>query len=200
MMTHSDRARLARELHDGIAQDLVGVGYSLDILLGDPETSLDARSQLRTLRFTITDLIEKVRREIYFLRQPSDLSLAQLIEEAVQELCPESESQLTLEERPASSNSQFTYEFDRLVREILRNITLHAKAHHVFIDLKHKEDSIELSIADDGIGGAQVTDGHYGIHSIQDRTTTLNGTVEFESDASGTKVTVRLPNPSETNE
>jgi NarL family two-component system sensor histidine kinase LiaS len=76
-MTHikfdqlTDPARLARELHDGIAQDLVGVGYSLDLLLANPETSIESRAQLRALRFTVTDLIDKVRREIYFLRQPA---------------------------------------------------------------------------------------------------------------------------------
>lgn len=60
-MTISEGQRIAQELHDGIAQELVGIGYSLDLLLAQEKESSDSRSELRTLRFTVTDLIEKVQ-------------------------------------------------------------------------------------------------------------------------------------------
>ena len=66
------RVILAQELHDGIAQDLVGLGYSIDSLIASSQ-DLQVRDSLRTVRFTITDLIEKVRLEIHQLRTSYDL-------------------------------------------------------------------------------------------------------------------------------
>jgi NarL family two-component system sensor histidine kinase LiaS len=79
-MANAERIRLAQQLHDGIAQDLVGVGYSLDLLLAAPQTPIDTRIQLRTLRFMIADMVEKVRQEMFQLRQPTGLTLSQQIE------------------------------------------------------------------------------------------------------------------------
>ena len=52
----AERLAIARELHDGIAQDLVGIGYSLDLLLADPESSQESRSQLRRARLEVDDV------------------------------------------------------------------------------------------------------------------------------------------------
>ena len=60
--------QIARQIHDGIAQDLVALGYSLDLSLAAPELPITTRAELRTLRFEVTELIEKVRREILNLR------------------------------------------------------------------------------------------------------------------------------------
>ena len=66
-MNPDERVRLAQDLHDGIAQDLVGLGYRLDALIAAVGTPLEIRSELRTLRFAISDLVEKVRNEIFEL-------------------------------------------------------------------------------------------------------------------------------------
>lgn len=192
-MQLADRARLARELHDGIAQDLVGVGYSLDLLLADPGTSADARSQLRTLRFTITDLIDKVRREIYYLRQPSTLTLAQGIRSAIEEICKDLDVTLEIDDAPLVLDSEISYEITRIAQEILRNIAVHAQASTVTLSLHNEKDGVELCIADNGIGGAVVSDGHYGIQSIRDRALALNGSVEIQSNSGGTCVSLRVP-------
>jgi signal transduction histidine kinase len=66
------RVILAQELHDGIAQDLVGLGFSIDSLISSTQDQ-QAKDALRELRFAITKLIEKVRLEIHQLRTASDL-------------------------------------------------------------------------------------------------------------------------------
>jgi len=192
-MTDVDRARLARELHDGIAQDLVGVGYSLDLLLANPETSMGARTQIRALRFTVTELIDKVRREIYFLRQPSTVSLTENIKNAAQEECGNLELHLSFEEISSDISSELSYEIQRIAREVLRNIATHAQAHVVSITLQNNGKMIELYIADDGIGGAVASDQRYGLQGISDRAKAINGVVEIESDNSGTRISLRLP-------
>ena len=195
----ADRARLARELHDGIAQDLVGVGYSLDLLLADPETSVDARSQLRTLRFTVSDLIDKVRREIYYLRQPATLTLDQGIRSAAEEICKDLDVKLEIDDVPLVLDSEISYEITRIAQEILRNIAAHAQANTVTVSLHNENNGVELCIADDGIGGAVVSDERYGIQSIRDRALALNGSVEIQSNSAGTCVSLRVPTKNHAN-
>ena len=103
------RVVLAQELHDGIAQDLVGLGFSIDSLIS---TSHDqtAKESLRQLRFLITELIDKVRLEIHQLRSATDLIS-------------------TTEEK------DFSYELLRVLSEILRNVEEHAHASHLSIQI-----------------------------------------------------------------
>ncbi|CAB4874932.1 unannotated protein [freshwater metagenome] len=67
-MSSNQRVKLAQELHDGIAQDLVGLGYQVDSLVGTPNTPPELRSHLRSLRFALSELVEKIRAEILMLR------------------------------------------------------------------------------------------------------------------------------------
>lgn len=198
-MTQSDpdqsaaRARLARELHDGIAQDLVGVGYCLDLLLANPETTVDSRSQLRTLRFTITELIDKVRREVYFLRQSSTLSLADEIRNAAQTLCAGLELNIELDEGAHPLDSELLYEINRIAQEVLRNIATHAQATSVTISLVQTENVLDLRISDDGVGGAETSETRYGIQGVRDRALAINSSVEIQSDSKGTRIWLRVP-------
>ena len=103
------RVVLAQELHDGIAQDLVGLGFSIDSLIS---TSHDqtAKESLRQLRLLITELIDKVRLEIHQLRSATDLI-------------------------SKGEEKDFSYELLRVLSEILRNVDEHAHASHLSIQI-----------------------------------------------------------------
>jgi len=150
------RVILAQELHDGIAQDLVGLGYSIDSLIA---TAVDqpGKESLRQLRFAVTELINKVRLEIHELRSASDLV---------------SESQ----------GRDHNYELLRVLSEILRNVSEHAHASH-----------LSIQITDNGIGGAHSKEGSFGLLGIQERITQLNGDIRIDSSQVGTKITIELP-------
>ena len=62
---NSDRSRLARELHDGLAQELAAIGYKLDSIIGRENLDQSSRSDLRGLRSAISGLIDQVRNEIF---------------------------------------------------------------------------------------------------------------------------------------
>ena len=96
------RVILAQELHDGIAQDLVGLGFSIDSLIA-ATSDQTTRESLRHLGFSITELINKVRLEIHELRSASDL-----ISE--------------------TEGADFNYELLRVLSEILRNVSVHSQA------------------------------------------------------------------------
>ena len=65
---NSERTRIARELHDGLAQELASLGYRLDQIIGDSNLDNKNRYSLRELRFTLTGVIIQIRDEIFELR------------------------------------------------------------------------------------------------------------------------------------
>jgi signal transduction histidine kinase len=103
------RVILAQELHDGIAQDLIGLGYSIDSLIATTQ-DVKTKESLRALRFTISELIEKVRQEIHQLRSVSDL---------------------------LEDNTQLDQHFEllRVVSEILRNVSEHSGASNLSLEI-----------------------------------------------------------------
>jgi NarL family two-component system sensor histidine kinase LiaS len=103
------RVVLAQELHDGIAQDLVGLGFSIDSLISTSHDQL-AKESLRQLRFLVTELIDKVRLEIHQLRSATDLI-------------------------STSEEKDFSYQLLRVLSEILRNVEEHSHASHLSIQV-----------------------------------------------------------------
>jgi len=102
-VSENQRVKLAQELHDGIAQDLVGLGYFVDSLIGKEGTAPDMRAELRTLRFRLIELIEKVRAEMHNLRLDS----------------PPLESEF---------EPSINYELSKIFAELIRNVQQHADA------------------------------------------------------------------------
>lgn len=193
LVQYSDRTRLARELHDGIAQDLVGVGYQLDLILALPDTSSEVRSQLRTLRFTISDLVDKVRKEIYLLRQPSSLTLPEGIKQLARSLGSDFELELDIEDLAIPMESEVAHETLQIVSETLRNIHAHAHATSVTISLMQVENNLELHVIDDGVGGVRVATTRFGIQSINERALALGGSIDIASNSKGTDIWLRIP-------
>jgi len=62
----NERVTLAQELHDGIAQDLVVLGFSIDQAISRT-LDVELKDSLRQIRFTTTELIEKVRAQKHVL-------------------------------------------------------------------------------------------------------------------------------------
>lgn len=107
-MNPNERVRLAQDLHDGIAQDLVGLGYRLDALIAAVGTPLEIRSELRTLRFAISDLVGKVRNEIFELRTSSSILISAT---------------------PFENATNF--ELERVFAELLKNVQVHSQANQL---------------------------------------------------------------------
>jgi len=106
---NNERVTLAQELHDGIAQDLVVLGFSIDQAIAQCHDA-DLKSSLRMMRFTATELIEKVRAEIHQLRTSEPL----LSEH--HEVDPMREIFL-------------------VIQEILRNIAKHSEAKNLTVEI-----------------------------------------------------------------
>ena len=192
-MTITERHRIAQELHDGIAQDLVGIGYSLDLLLAEEEESSEKRTALRTLRFTVTDLIQKVRHEIFKLRQESDVELSERIQRAVEETCEGLEIHASLDVFPTAANFELAYQVERIAVEVFRNIAAHSQATSVWVTLICNGTVAELIVRDNGVGGLTERENHYGFSGIQERAQIIGAALESHSSPTGTQIHLRVP-------
>ena len=87
----SERTRLARELHDGLAQELSAFGYQLDQVIGDHKLDNKNRGLLRQLRFSLSGIINQVRNEIYELRNENLKAFSQQLDDQMASLLSASE-------------------------------------------------------------------------------------------------------------
>jgi signal transduction histidine kinase len=99
---NNERVTLAQELHDGIAQDLVVLGFSIDQAISKCQDA-ELKNSLREIRFTTTELIEKLRMQMHELRTSEPLTLP-------------------------TGQVETMFETVRIVQEILRNIEKHSGA------------------------------------------------------------------------
>jgi len=124
-----ERARIARELHDGIAQNLVAIGYALDAEIGRSDLTPAARQSLRSIREEITNVNSKVRSEIFNLRSHRDISP----HEALLETLAATGIKFTLEgELPDSKSGLELY---KVIQELVRNSLTHGAATNATISI-----------------------------------------------------------------
>ena len=188
-MATPERLRVARDLHDGIAQDLVGIGYSLDLLLSDEELTLKARSEIRATRLSVDELVTKVRDEILALRREFKAPFHQALIALSERLVTQIKLNVQVEEvliRPETES-----ELLAIASEILRNAVTHSGATHIGDFFYPIDNRACLEIVDDGIGGATLHEGRYGIQGITERVEAIDGIITIES-MKGTRISILL--------
>jgi len=184
------RYELAREIHDGIAQDLVALGYELDLLLAATDSQEPVRKGLRSLRFQVDELITRTRREMYRLRQGQGETVQEKITRAASEICGPLLKKLELAEFdiPPAAGLELT----AIAKELMRNSTLHSRGSEIELILSQVENHTYLEVRDNGEGGATLESSRLGLIGIKERTELLGGVFFFHSDSSGTRVAITL--------
>jgi signal transduction histidine kinase len=187
------RRRLERDLHDGAQQRLVSLSMELSAaesrLPDDPQT----REVLAGARAALRDVLENLR-ELSRGLHPTVLSQGGL-GAALRSLSRRSaipvelELDLDVERLPETVEVAAYY----TVSEALTNTAKHAGATRVNVSLARCDQRLRLTIADDGKGGADPTNGS-GLAGLADRVEAIGGTLRIDSPCgSGTTVSVQLP-------
>ena len=194
-----ERARIARELHDSISQDL----FSLHMLAGGLRRALPASSplqpQVETMELTAGQAINEMQALLLELR-PVALEDAGLVP-ALQGLCRAYRERLGVvvdaELEPAELAPAVEHAVLRVVQEALANAVKHAQPSRIALRLRRREGQVEVEVSDDGGGfdAAGASERHgLGLRLMRERVTELGG--EFQLDSSpgeGTSVRIVLP-------
>ncbi|WP_342075481.1 cache domain-containing protein [Yoonia sp. SS1-5] len=193
-----ERGRVARELHDGISQMLVGVRYALELArrkMGDTGHSLDKGIA------GLGSAIQEVRRISRDLRPGAldDLGLGPAIKTLSEDFMARTDISTAFETVVFRNrlDEEARIALYRIAQEALTNVERHAGASHVDISLKGHRSGAMLRVSDNGRGmpwpqSARKTTG-LGLRNMQERIEQLGGTLRILSSTSGTVIEAQVP-------
>jgi signal transduction histidine kinase len=195
--TVEERRRLAREMHDGVAQEIASLGYFVDTLVGsEPEGSARAR-QLTLLRERLTMVVGEVRRSVQTLRTSigENDSLGTAIGSLARHLSASSgiPIHVTLDEHTTRLRPEIESELLRIAQEAMTNAVRHSGAHAINVLCRVAPPTAELVISDDGRGLGSGREDSHGLEIMRERAALIDATLELTDNVPhGTAVSVRL--------
>lgn len=200
-----ERRRLARELHDSIGQLLAGLSMNLASVRGDIERLNKTAATLADSDSIVQEMSQEVRTISHLLHPPllDEAGLRSALRWYVEGFAQRSKINVYLdlpEEFGRLPRERETAVF-RVVQECLTNIHRHSGSPTASIRLRRPEGEVLIEIADQGKGippekleaMAQNGTPGVGIRGMRERIRQLGGTLEINSNGSGTIVAVRLP-------
>ncbi len=201
-----ERNRLAREIHDTLAQDLSAIAFQLEAaeaLLSEPAQPVDPERARRSVTAALgltRKALDEARRSVLDLRAaPLE---GRTLPEALAALAQESAPWATFEAVPAKPVKippAVEVGLYRIAQEALQNALRHADASRVMLRLETAPDRFRLLIEDDGRGFVieDAAEGRFGLLGMRERARLLGGTLQIESaPGTGTRITAEVPHGS----
>jgi two-component system NarL family sensor kinase len=194
-----ERSRLARELHDGISQNLIGVRYAIDLARRKASNdSADAIGAIERGAEALNGAIKEVRRLSHDLRPRvlDDLGLSSALEALCHNFSERTGIATQLEYsgfkvRPKAEASTALY---RVAQEALNNVERHAGANSVSITLLSPKGRVQIIIEDDATGFAGHRGmGGLGLRNMQERMAHFGGLLLIQTSPTGTRLQASLP-------
>jgi signal transduction histidine kinase len=195
-----ERRRIARELHDGIAQDLTVVAVALKTLAND-KNSPDIHgclAELSTQLAAVGSELHRVSRNLH----PATLDLLGL-EAAIRAFCADLTSthhvrvQLLIQNVPRPLTQDIELCVYRITQEALNNVVRHSGAATATVTLEGMQDQIVLTVNDTGVGFDPHVSGvrpSLGLRSMRERVELVDGQFLIRSaKCEGTRIEVRVP-------
>jgi signal transduction histidine kinase len=194
--TSEERLRLAREVHDGVAQDVASLGYLIDnIAVGasDPQ-QVDDVSRLRK---EVSRVVAELRNSVFDLRNEvgATQGLGQSVASFARHVGSHSDLTIhvTLDESTVRLRPRIEAELLRIAQEAINNARRHSGGHNLWVDCRVRPPRAEIEVVDDGEGlGPGRTDSH-GLKIMQERADRIGAELQIESparDGRGTRVRI----------
>jgi signal transduction histidine kinase/ligand-binding sensor domain-containing protein len=207
-----ERNRIAREIHDTLAQGYVGISLQLEILgelLRHNRTDAAAK-HLALTQGLVREGLDDARQSIWALRsqdageQALPIRLRRLVEKAQDRKLS---ANLEIHGAYRALSPDVEQEILRIAQEAIQNVKKHAEASSMDVRLDYDEHALAMSVSDNGRGflvahesaGSKATkpdEGHYGLVGIRERAALIHGAIEIVSKTgSGTTIRLHLPAP-----
>jgi signal transduction histidine kinase len=200
--TTEERQRLAREIHDGVAQELVMVGYGIDNALAqlDPAADAAAVEELNTLRAEVTRVITELRLSLFELRNDiANIGLATALASYAQTIGASAGMRvhLSLDESTARLPASVEAELLRIGQEAITNARKHARAQNLWVTCEIDPPYGRIEISDDGRGlPEERREGSYGLSIMDERAHRIRARLQIRPrQPRGTTVVVVLGTP-----
>jgi signal transduction histidine kinase/ligand-binding sensor domain-containing protein len=200
-----ERNRIAREIHDTLAQGYVGISAQLELLaeLLRVRRYDDATERLNETRDYVREGLAEARQSIWALRTQDaretifPVRLRREVETAGRDGL---QTQFNTFGAYRPLPDKIENHLLRIAQEALRNVKKHAEAKKVSVHLEYGSTSIALEVRDDGRGvtseETQAKPGHFGFTGMRERAETMEGTFEVSGvSGEGTTVRVSIPAP-----
>ncbi len=202
LATTEERRRLAREIHDGIAQELASLGYIIDEIsavaaeVGQPDIVED----LAGLRQEMSRIVKELRLSIFDLRSEVDRfgGLGAALSEYIRTIGTTSgfTVHLTLDESSRRLPAETEAELLRIAQEAINNARKHAGADNLWVTCRIHPPDAELVIEDDGAGLGPGRADSYGLEIMKERAARTRAMLEIRPrNPRGTYVGVRVGLP-----
>jgi signal transduction histidine kinase len=196
-----ERNRMAREIHDTLAQGFTGIILQLEAaeqsLEGD---TLDAQEHLGRARTLARESLNEARRSVWALRphELERLPLTEAINQQVEEFSRD--TGIRADFKISGYNERLSTEIEnallRIFQESMMNIQKHARASEVAVDLTVDQGVVRLRVDDNGVGfdSASSAENRFGLIGMRERAKLLGGAVVIRSEkGKGTHLEVTLP-------
>lgn len=198
----NERQRMARDLHDTLAQGLAGLIMRLEathmhMKKGNMERAQDITLQsMQQARQTLAE----ARRAIDDLRakSSSEIGFKEAIEDEVRHFKESTGIAVFAELHTVAFMPRWVMEHSlHIVKESLTNVARHAQADKVWLTLEDRRDHVLIEVRDNGVGFDPETigkmSGHYGLLGLQERARLIDGELKLFSGAEGTLLKLEVP-------
>jgi signal transduction histidine kinase len=198
LATSEERNRIAREMHDGVAQEIVGLGYIVDEIESISPHG-ETRELAAQLRAEITRLVSEIRFSIFDLRhEVTDGRLSASLADYARAVSHASglRVHLSLAESGPPLPARTATEVLRVAQEAIGNVRKHAQASNLWVTLDSDASRLELTVEDDGVGNAGPRDRHWGLQTMRERAEGVGAHLNVSPRPDGgTVVSLRSPTP-----
>jgi len=198
----SERTRIAREMHDTLLQECIGISSLLEAhaISNPPPAGRD--TLVDYARKQVSGLIYEVRRVMLNLRATEHQQVN--LQESLRKLVDLQNDhgadaiEFSTSGKPVELDYRLCYEILMSTREALLNAIAHSQATSIQLHIEQQPSHISISVQDNGIGfslnEAAAADGHFGLKGMRERIEEMGGTVTIEAQAGkGTLVVLTIP-------
>lgn len=197
--TADERQRLAREMHDGVAQDIASLGYLIDAIAARPADDKQAKA-LTMLRDRVSRIVAEVRRSVMNLR--TSIGESESLGAAISAIARhQSEAsgipiRVRLDEQPQRLRPEVEAELFRITQEALNNAVKHSRATSIDVRCQVYPPEARITVSDDGVGLQNARDDSHGLKIMHERARMIGADLVVRDNASrGLTVSVALRSP-----
>ena len=196
--TSEERQRIAREVHDGVAQDVASLGYLIDnvaVNATDPQQVED----VARLRKEVSRVVAELRNSVFDLRNEvgATQGVGQSLASFARHIGSHSDLtvHVTLDESTVRLRPRVEAELLRIAQEAINNARRHSGGQNLWVHCRVHPPVAEISVLDDGDGLGAAREDSHGLKIMRERADRIGADLILQSpalDGRGTRVTVRI--------